>query len=80
MQKGMPKVYFFDLFAHMGRAGVDCVGVRRRFKRDGAQRAHTRRKTRLLYLDEERDPGEGEGGWEPSPPNKGRGIETRQDL
>ena len=47
----------------------------------GAQGTDTRRKTdpRLVYLDEGRDPGEGEGGGEPPTPSRERGIETRQD-
>ena len=46
----------------------------------GAQRTDTRRKTdpRLVYLDEGRDPREGQGGGDPPPPSRGRGIETIQ--
>ena len=45
-----------------------------------AQRTDTKRKTRLVYLDEKRDSMEGEGGGETPPPTRGRGIENRQDL
>ena len=73
----------------MSVSGVDLNGIGKIIKivqisiksTAGAQRTDTRRNTdpRLVYLDEGRDPGEGEGGGDPPPPSRGREIETRRD-
>ena len=92
------KVMFLALFSYYWRHGFDCVGVRRRFKRDrkndgfwvgkkivqisittvAAQRTDTRRKTDLDWCIWTRDAtpvrGKGNGGEEPPPPSRGRGL------
>ena len=88
MQKEISKVMFLDQFPCHRRHGFDCVGVRRRFKRDrkndglwvGKKIVQILIKSTLgaVYMDEGRDPreGEGEGEGHPLPRVGGDGLKS----